>query len=149
MRSMTSALGVKKIIILLSIILVSFFSANNTFAVEKIKVSVPIDFSSVFSWEVTCSQEWEKPNIKYYCMVPKWTSWFQVVMAWIIKYTLFISSLAWVLFIVINWILYSMAWMNDSLKTESKDRITKTLIWIVLLLMSWTILHILAPWVYK
>jgi len=133
----------KKIILLLCIIWFSLFSVNNTFAGSwTIKVSVPIDFSSVLNW---CW--WEKGE--YYCDVPKWTTGFQTVMAWIIKYALFISSLAWVLFIVINWILYSMAWMNDSLKTESKDRIVKTLIWIVLLLMSWTILHILAPWVYN
>lgn len=109
---------------------------------SSIKVGVPIDFSSVLNW---CAwAEWD-----YYCMVPKWSSWFQVVMAWIIKFIIFIASLAWVLFIVINWILYSMAWLNDSLKTESKDRIVKTLVWIVLLLMSWTILNIVAPWVYK
>jgi hypothetical protein len=126
----------KKIIILLLIIWASFFSVNN---VSAIKVSVPINMSKFLP--IICTSS----NI---CEVPKWTTWFQVVMAWIIKYVLFISSLAGVLFIVINWILYSMAWMSDSLKTESKDRIVKTLIGIVLLLMSWTILHILAPWVY-
>jgi hypothetical protein len=140
----------KKIIILLSIIWITFFSVNNTFAWgsswKTINVSVPIDMSSFLS---ICTKKGEGEEKKYICEVPKWTGWFQVVMAWIVKYAIFISSLAWVLFIVINWILYSMAWMSDSLKTESKDRIVKTLIWIVLLLMSWTILHILAPWVYK
>jgi len=138
----------KKIILLISIIWILLFSVNNTFAEEPIEVAVPIDFSSVFKSDngkwINCTSE--KP---YRCTVPKWTTWFQVVMSWIIKYAIFIASLAWVLFIVINWIMYSMAWLNDSFKTEAKDRITKTLIWIVLLLMSWTILHILAPWVYK
>jgi lysylphosphatidylglycerol synthetase-like protein (DUF2156 family) len=139
----------KKIIILLLIIWASFLSANSVSAnpprdtsdkkSSGIPVSVPINMSKFLPSICTSSDT---------CYVPKWTTWFQVVMAWIIKYALFISSLAGVLFIVINWILYSMAWMSDSLKTESKDRIVKTLIGIVLLLMSWTILHILAPWVY-
>jgi len=132
----------KKIILLISIIWLSLFSVNNTFA--NVKVSVPIDFSSVFNWSwVSCTKK--EP---YSCSIPKGTTWFQVVMAWIIKFFVFIASLAWVLFIVLNWIMYSMAWLNDSFKTEAKDRITKTLIWVILLLMSWVILNILAPWVY-
>lgn len=149
----------KKIILLLCIIWISLFSVNNTFAEETensenwktIKVSVPIDFSSVLP-EI-CNQgmwpqnKWEKAE--YYCEVPKWTTGFQVVMAGIIKYLIFITSLAWVLFIVLNWILYSMSWMDDSMKTDSKTRIMKTIIWVVLLLLSWVILHIIAPWIYK
>jgi len=141
----------KKIALTFFTLTLLLFSINNVFANPEgtIKVSVPIDFSSVFGQEnsagVSCSTG---DNWKHYCNVPKWTSWFQVVMAWIIKYTIFITSLAWVLFIVINWILYSMSWMNDSFKTEAKDRIVKTLIWIIILLMSWVILNILAPWVY-
>lgn len=145
----------KKIILLISIIWLSLFSVSNTFAEgTTIKVSVPIDFSSVFNWSwVTCLSEWTSDSSwtkwpTHYCEVPKGTTWFQVVMAWIIKFFVFIASLSWVLFIVLNWIMYSMAWMNDSFKTEAKDRITKTLIWIILLLMSWVILNILAPWVY-
>ncbi len=129
-----------KKIFLLTIALILVLWINHTFA-EWIKVGVPIDFSSVIDgcW-------WTKWD--YYCNVPRWTSWFQIIMAWIIKYLIFIASIAWVLFIVINWVLYSMAWMSDSLKSDSKSRIIKTLIWIILLIMSWIILNLIAPWVY-
>jgi lysylphosphatidylglycerol synthetase-like protein (DUF2156 family) len=83
------------------------------------------------------------------CNVPNWVSWFEIVLTWIIKFITFIASLAWVLFIVVNGILYSMSWVDESLKSDSKKRIMKTLSWIVVLLLSWVILHILAPWVYK
>ena len=137
----------KKIILILSILIISIFSINNTNAAEPadIKVYISIDFSPVI-W--ICSQEWTAPDIKYFCNVPRWVNWFEIVMAWFIKYITFIASLAWVLFIVVNWIMYSMWWADDSLKTESKKRIIQTLIWLILLLMSWVILHIVAPWVY-
>ena len=92
-------------------------------------------------------EQWKWPE--YYCNVPKWISWFEIVVAGLIKYITFIASLAWVLFIVVNWIMYSMWWADDSLKTESKKRIVQTLIWLILLLMSWVILKIVAPWVYS
>lgn len=66
-----------------------------------------------------------------------------------IKYFTYLASLACVLFIVINGILYSMAGINDGLKTGAKDRIVKTLLWLVILLLSWVILNAIAPWVYK
>jgi len=160
----------KKIILIISLLIISIFWINNTFAEEVITPATPInmtesgwptwntqwgsnnievkisaDFSAVLPW--TCFPA--NDDSQYICSVPKWIGWFQIVMAWLIKYVTFIASLSWVLFIVLNWVLYSMWWVDDSLKTESKKRIIKTLIWIVLLLMSWVILHIVAPWVYK
>jgi hypothetical protein len=41
-----------------------------------------------------------------------------------------------------------MWWAEASLKDDAKKRITATLIWLVLLFMSWLILHIIAPWIY-
>lgn len=75
--------------------------------------------------------------------------WSVMELFWgIIKYFTLIASLGSVLFIVINGILYSMAGINDSLKTSAKDRIIKTLIGLIILLLSWVILTIVAPWVY-
>ena len=54
----------------------------------------------------------------------------------IIKYFTYIAALSCVLFIVINGILYSMAGINDSLKTGAKERIMKTLMGLVLLMLS-------------
>ncbi len=65
-----------------------------------------------------------------------------------IKYFTYITALAAVLFIVINGILYSMAGINDGLKTSAKDRIIKTLIGLVILLLAGVILNAIAPWIY-
>ena len=141
----------KKIILLLSILFISFLWINTTFAAWLIEVKVSIDLSSLIPWDILhiwwwCY--WKNADWDFICEVPKWVGWFEFIMAHLIKYITFIVSLAWVLFIVVNWILYSMWWADDSLKTESKKRIMKTLTWIIVLLLSWVILKIVAPWVY-
>lgn len=65
-----------------------------------------------------------------------------------IKFFTYIAALSAVLYIVINGILYSMAWINDGLKWAAKDRIVKTLSWLVILLLAWVILNAIAPWIY-
>ena len=71
-------------------------------------------------------------------------------MIWnIISYFTFITLVTWVLFIVVNWILYSMGWLDQQLKEDAKKRITWTLAWIILLFSVWYILQILVPSVYK
>lgn len=70
-------------------------------------------------------------------------------MLWnIIKYFTFLAGLWGVLFIVINGILYSMGWIDSGWKDEAKKRIVKTLIGLTILLLSWVILNIVAPWIY-
>ncbi len=141
----------KKIILILSILIISFIWINNTFAEDApwdsnvVEIVISADFSPVLPW--ICYTE--NSDGEYICAVPKWVTWFQIVMWWFIKYLTFIASLAWVLFIVVNWILYSMSWMEDSMKTDAKNRIMKTLMWIIVLLLSWVILHLIAPWVYR
>ncbi len=61
-----------------------------------------------------------------------------------INWLAFIAMLWWVLYIIINGILY-MAWDD---KEAIKKRIIKTLTWLILLLLSWVVLHLIAPWVY-
>ena len=135
----------KKIILFLITLVIPFLWMNSTFAEWEIEVTISTDFSSVLPW--TCLPK--NDNWDYICTVPKWVNWFNIIMAGLIKYITFIASLAWVLFIVVNWIMYSMWWADDSLKTESKKRIIQTLIWLIMLLMSWVILKIVAPWVYS
>jgi hypothetical protein len=65
-----------------------------------------------------------------------------------INYATFIAGLAGVLFIVINGILYSMSGMDAGMKDEAKKRIVKTLLGLVVLLLSGLILNAIAPWVY-
>lgn len=121
----------------LSFLGIWFFFVHQVFAIE-VKVTEAVPWANC-SWS----------NGDYTCYVP---SWFDAVL-WIfwamIKYFTFIALLGSVLFIVINGIMYSMAWMDDGLKASAKERIKKTLIGLVLLLMSGWILNTLAPWVYR
>ncbi len=122
----------KRIFIL--ILLFSFFIQDT----NAIVVKTSIDMSWLLPW--ICA--WKE------CNVPNWVSGLEIVSAWIIKYITLIASLLAVLFIVVNWILYAMSWMDQSLKDTAKKRIQKTLIWLVLLLISWAVLKIIAPWAY-
>jgi ABC-type antimicrobial peptide transport system permease subunit len=137
---------------------------------KKILISLLLASSLIFiSWDIfaatidvtekipgancikTSSSNWQNGVIThiYTCDPGRGFDGVLWVVGAIIKYFTYIASLAAVLFIVINGLLYSMAWINDGLKTGAKERITKTLMGLVILLLSGVILNIIAPWVYK
>ena len=125
---------------------VSCVSATETEEDKPIKVTVTekipwADCSLVEWWE-----DWKWP---YECNVQKWF-WSVIKMMWnIIKYFSFLAWLWWVLFLVINWIMYSMGWIDPGMKDEAKKRIIWTIIWLIVLFLSWIILNMVAPWIYK
>ncbi len=128
----------KKIIITI-IFLLSLFTVPEIFA-ENIKVSVSEDLTQL-------GLECTGPVNGYYdCEVEKWFSSVQKMLGWMIRYATFIISLVWVLFIVINGIMYSIGWDD---KTQAKDRIIKSIWGLLLLLLSWVILNAIAPWIYS
>jgi hypothetical protein len=133
-------------VILLLIIPFSFLVTNTSFAATGswITVTVTEFIPGAWCWE----GKWEPGNLKYECTVEPWF-WSITAMMWeIIKYFTYIAALWAVLFIVINGILYSMSGMDAGMKDEAKKRISKPLIWLIVLLLSWVILNIIAPWVY-
>ena len=134
-----------KVLIILSIL--SFSAINitsNTYAVWTITITVSED---VPWWN--CSAIPDTDPIMYECAVQKWF-WSVIAMMWeIIKWFTFIAALSWVLFVVINGIVYSMWWLEQSMKDKAKERIVTTLTWLVLLFLSWVILNMIAPWIYK
>jgi hypothetical protein len=85
----------------------------------------------------------------YYCNVDWWVAGFYKTIQWILKYFTFLVVLTWVLFIVINWIAISMSWVDSWAKEAAKWRIMKTIGGLILLLLSWVILNLIAPWVYE
>jgi len=101
-------------------------------------------------WKIDPSYKpWDNETQMYKCSVQKWFGTV-IIMLWnIIKYFTFIASLWAVLFIILNGIMYTMWWAEPSMKDDAKKRITWTLIWLVLLLLSWVILNAIAPWIYK
>lgn len=90
---------------------------------------------------------WEADN--YQCEIWRGFSAVTSIMWAIIKYFTFLAWLFWVLFIVVNGIMYSAGGMDQSVKDEAKKRIIGTLVGLILLFMSGLILNILAPWIYK
>lgn len=133
---------ITKILIILSIFWL-FWLIQNTYAASWDNVV-----------QVTESIPWANCGIKddktwlYTCTTERWFGAIMVVMWEILKYFTFLAGLFAVLSLVVWWIMYSMWWANDSLKTSAKDYIKKSLIWLILLLLSWTILYMIAPWVY-
>ena len=142
----------KKILISLIIVLISGISFIwITYAAEwewiKVTVTEKIPWANCI-W-VTTSDAWPIPEEwPYVCTVEPWF-WTVTRMMWaMVKYFTFIVWLVWVLFIVFNWIMYSMGWIEQSLKDNAKKKIVQTLIWLTLLLLSWVILNLVAPWIY-
>lgn len=136
-------------ILLLLLIPFSFFVISSSYAAswETITVTVTekIPGANCSTWTIN-EESWK--ILTYNCNVEKWF-WSVMKMMWeIIKWFTYITWLAIVLFIVINGIMYSMSGMDQGMKDEAKKRIWKTLMWLVVLLLSWVILNAIAPWVY-
>jgi len=87
--------------------------------------------------------DWNKE--KETCTIKKWFAGVMMVIGALIKYATYLTFLAWVLFLVIQWILLAAG----SAEVEViKKRIIFWIIGIALLSLSWVILNIIAPWVY-
>ncbi len=139
-----------KVLLILSIIWLALLGLIwNTYAEESwswITVTVTEKIPWANCWD-NLAAIWENP--RYECTIAKWFGSIIKMMWNIIKYFTFIAALWAVLFIIINGIMYSMWWIDSWMKDEAKKRITWTLIWLILLFLSWVILNMIAPWIYK
>lgn len=135
----------KKIFIIF-LISISFFSVS--YAEDWKKGYTATKTTSKIPWVSCVENEWWKTKT-YTCYVPQSTDWILETLGWIIRYFTYIVWITWVLFIVVNGILYSMWWLDQELKETAKKRIVKTIVWLIILLSSWYILQTIAPWVYK
>lgn len=133
----------KKIILLFLLFFTLWINATLASSVENNEIkSIKVKVTEKVPW-ANC---WEKDEKWYYeCNVKPWFKSVQAIIWNIIKWITAIAALSWVLFIVINWIMLS-TWTETQ---EVKKRIVKWIIWLVLVLLSWVILNIIAPWVYK
>jgi hypothetical protein len=128
-----------KILIILSI-LTAFWTVQNTYAEEKNTVEV----TEKIPWAHCIKNK----NWRYDCRVERWFWAIMDIMWQMLKFFTYLAWLFAVLSLVGWWIAYSMWWANENMKNSAKDYIEKSLIWLVLLLLSWTILYMVAPWIY-
>ncbi|NDK07706.1 hypothetical protein EOM39_00495 [Candidatus Gracilibacteria bacterium] len=131
-----------KKILLLIITFLAFFVFQSTYA-ETIKVKIPINLSSVIS---TCGSE--PTDGSYECSITTGFSSVKEGLGQIVKYLTFMTGLAGVLYIIINGIMLSMAGLDQNMEKSAKDNIKKTLIGLIILLLSGLILNFIAPWIY-
>ena len=139
----------RKILYILIIILIAinYFIANATdWDDAPIKVVV-----TEYVPGAGCSSEIKDGELtgRYECEVPKWANAVTWLLWDMLEYVIFIVMLWWVLFLVVNWVVYSMWWLDQSLKDGWKDRIKKSLLWLLLLLLAPVVLVLIAPWVYE
>lgn len=142
-----------KKILLISLLIFSTFSityANENTVKVTTSEKIPwVDCEESKTKETRKFQDGTSKQVYYDCKVKKWASNIAEMMWAVIKYFTFIAGIGAVLFIVINGIMYSMWWIEASMKDEAKKRIIATLIGLALLMLSAPILNIIAPWVYK
>lgn len=136
----------KKILLFISMVIFLIFNYNYTFAQEPTTIEITV--TEKVPWANCTQTEEQKKDWKWTCWVKPWIASIQWMMWNFIKIFTAIWALAWVLFIVINWIMLSMWWMDSSIKDKAKKNITWAIIWLILLLLSWVILKMIAPWVY-
>lgn len=129
--------------LLLSLWVLSDVSANETTAWTTVTVTEKIPGA----W---CeAEDPDDPSTTYTCTIKPWFGTVVNMMGWIIKYFTFLAGLFGVLFIIVNGIMYSMSGIDAGMKDEAKKRIIATLLGLVVLLLSWVILNIIAPWIYR
>ena len=131
---------ITKILITLSIFS-SFWIIQNSYAASWENV---VEVTEKIPW-ANCEKQ---DNWLYKCTTGRWFWAIMEIMWQMLKYFTFLAWLFAVLSLVVWWVMYSMWWANEAMKTKAKDYIQTSLIWLVLLLLSWTILYMIAPWVY-
>ena len=131
---------IAKLLIIISLFWL-IWNISDTYAEWKNVVEVTVKIPWV---PCTINENWKTYN----CETERWFWAIMLAMWGIIKYFTFIAWLFSVLALVIWWIMYSMWWANEAMKTSAKDYIQKSLLWLIVLLLSWTILYMIAPWVY-
>ena len=120
-----------------------FWISQNTYAEWEIVVEV----TEKIPW-VDCGEEKDPETWLYSCKSERWFWAIMLAMWWILKYFTFLAWIFAVLSLVVGWIMYSMWWANEWMKNSAKEFIQKSLFGLILLLLSWTILYMIAPWIY-
>lgn len=101
-------------------------------------------------------KDWVKLNTKIPfiswwdgCIEKKDTNWisqaFPELIWWISKLVLALILTAWFIMIVAWWVLYASEGLSPWTAAKWKELIKKVIIWIILLGLSWVILHIINP----
>lgn len=141
-----------KLFITLLCLLLSFWTlsfSNSAYAAVVVKVTEKIPWANCGDEQIQTDDNWKEIGRFYECTIENSFDSVMWVFSKMIKYATLIASLAWVLFIVINWIAISASWVDSGAKDAAKWRIVKTFLWLVILLLSWILLNIIAPWIYK
>lgn len=161
----------KKIILIISLLIISYWNILDIYAADpapnevnnswntppdawvqlKVRVTEQVPWALCEpakdkNWNNELESDWSQ---LYECTVQRWFWTIKSTIGSIIKYATFITWLAWVLYIIVNWIMLSMSWLEQSMKENAKKNIQKVLVWLILLLLSWVILNLIAPWVYQ
>ena len=134
-------------ILTITLIIINIFIAN---ASDWDDAPIKVVVTEYVPW-ANCSSEikdWELTG-RYECEVPKWANAVTWLLWDMLEYAIFLVMLWWVLFLVVNWVIYSMWWLDQSLKDWWKDRIKKSLLWLLLLLLAPVVLVLIAPWVFE
>ena len=123
----------------------SILLSSNIAQAEWATVQIEVTEKIPWAW---CVDDDDGKEWIYDCNIGSWFSSVTIIIGNIIKYFTYITALAAVLFIVINWILYSMSGIDAGMKDSAKKRIIQTLLGLVVLLLAGTILNAIAPWIY-
>ncbi len=70
---------------------------------------------------------------------------FWKIMWWLMKLLLNMSVAIAFISLIAAWIMYSVSWVDQNIAWKWKDLLKKVILWIVLLWLSWLILHTINP----
>ena len=88
-------------------------------------------------------------SMTYDCYQEKWFGSLRTIIWEFIKFLTYLVWIIWVLYLVINWIMLSMSWLNSGMKENVKKGIIQAIVGIILLFLWGFILTEIAPWIFK
>jgi hypothetical protein len=112
---------ITKILILLSIFL-WFWIIQNSYAASWENI---VEVTEKIPW-ANCEKQ---DNWLYKCTTWRWFWAIMSIMWKMLKYFTYLVWLFAVLSLVVWWVMYSMWWANEGMKTKAKDYIQTSLIW--------------------
>lgn len=101
---------------------------------DGIQLNTKVPFINWWSWCIPRDKAWES---------------FPELMWWLTKLILTFVIMASFILIIVWWVMYASWWMYQWWPEQWKRMIKKVIVWLILLWLSWIILHIINPSFFK
>ena len=124
---------------------------NCTISSASLRSWWALEQCTTIDWKTNYNSIWDyncPASMSYDCYQEKWFGSLKTIIWTFIKFLTYLVWVVWVLYLVINWIMLSMSWLNSGMKENVKKGIVQAILGIIVLFLWGFILRQIAPWVF-